>query len=124
MEQLIIALHILICLGIIALILLQQGKGAEMGASFGSGGSQTLFGSSGSGNLLSHVTAILVTIFFLTSFGLSMMAKNKSVANLDVGIPAAEVIEAHNATVQPAAGDAPVVNAPATTDAPAVPEQK
>ena len=119
------ALHVLVAIAIIALVLLQQGKGAEMGASFGSGGSQTLFGSSGSGNLLSHVTAILVTIFFVTSFGLSMMAKNKSVANLDVGIPAAEVIEAHNATAgQPAAGDAPVVSAPAATDAPAVPEQK
>lgn len=64
MEPLIIALHILVCLGIVGLILLQQGKGAEMGASFGSGGSQTLFGSAGSGNMLSHATAILVTIFF------------------------------------------------------------
>jgi preprotein translocase subunit SecG len=125
MEPLIIALHILICLGIIALILLQQGKGAEMGASFGSGGSQTLFGSTGSGNLLSHVTAVLATIFFVSSFGLSVLAKNKSAANLDAGIPAAAVIEAHNAAAEmqpaPATGDAPVIEAAPATDAPAAP---
>jgi preprotein translocase subunit SecG len=125
MEPLIIALHILICFGIIALILLQQGKGAEMGASFGSGGSQTLFGSTGSGNLLSHATAVLATIFFVTSFGLSVLAKNKSVANLDAGIPAAAVIEAHNAAAEqkpaPATGDAPVIDAAPATDAPAAP---
>lgn len=127
MEQLIIAVHILICFGIVGLILLQQGKGAEMGASFGSGGSQTLFGSTGSGNLLSHATAILATIFFVTSFSLSVLAKNKSVANLDAGVPAAAVIEAHNAKVeqQPAAGDAPVVDSAApAADAPAAPETK
>lgn len=75
MEPLIIALHILVSIAIVALILLQQGKGAEVGASFGSGGSQTLFGSTGSGNFLSHTTAILVAIFFVTSFGLSILAK-------------------------------------------------
>ena len=125
MEPVIIAVHILISLGIIGLILLQQGKGAEMGASFGSGGSQTLFGSTGSGNLLSHATAVLATIFFVTSFGLSVLAKNKSVANLEIGVPTAEVIEAHNAAVEkqpaPAAGDAPVIETAPATDAPAVP---
>ena len=127
MEPLIIALHILICLGIIGLILLQQGKGAEMGASFGSGGSQTLFGSTGSGNLLSHATAVLATVFFVTSFGLSVLAKNKSVASADVGIPAAAVIESHNSAAEqkpvPVAGDAPVINAAPATDAPATPAQ-
>lgn len=125
MEPLIIALHILICLGIIGLILLQQGKGAEMGASFGSGGSQTLFGSTGSGNLLSHATAILATIFFVTSFGLSVLAKNKSAISADAGIPAAAVIESHNSAAEqkpaPAAGDAPAIDAAPTTDAPAAP---
>lgn len=125
MEPLIIALHILICFGIVGLILLQQGKGAEMGASFGSGGSQTLFGSTGSGNLLSHATAILATIFFVTSFGLSVIAKNKSAVGADAGIPAAAVIEEHNAAAEkqpaPAAGDAPVIEAAPATDAPTAP---
>ena len=100
MEALIIAVHILVALAIIGLILLQQGKGAEMGASFGSGGSQTLFGSSGSGNLLSHATAILVAVFFVTSFGLSVLAKQKSSLNTNTGVPATAVIEAHNAAAK------------------------
>lgn len=128
MEPLIIALHILVCLGIVGLILLQQGKGAEMGASFGSGGSQTLFGSAGSGNLLSHATAILVTIFFVTSFTLSVLAKQKSTAGEEAGVPAAEVIESHNAALEaqqqapqaPVSGDAPAVEVPAA-DVPAAP---
>jgi preprotein translocase subunit SecG len=131
MEPLIIALHILVCLGIIGLILLQQGKGAEMGASFGSGGSQTLFGSAGSGNMLSHATAILVTIFFLTSFGLAVIAKQKATAGSEAGVPAAEVIDAHNAAQQqvPAvpqpAGDVPAVSNPAApADVPAEPAKQ
>jgi preprotein translocase subunit SecG len=132
MEPLVIALHILICFGIVGLVLLQQGKGAEMGASFGSGGSQTLFGSTGSGNLLSHATAVLATIFFVTSFGLSVLAKNKSAVGADAGIPAAEVIQAVNSAteqqapvVAPSSGDAPALapTAPAT-DVPAAPEKK
>lgn len=130
MEPLIIALHILVSIAIVALILLQQGKGAEVGASFGSGGSQTLFGSTGSGNFLSHTTAILVAIFFVTSFGLSILAKNKSGAgHSDEGIPSAAVIEQHNKEAQqPAANATPVAEktvvektAPAG-DAPAAPE--
>jgi preprotein translocase subunit SecG len=138
MEPLIIALHILVSIAIVALILLQQGKGAEVGASFGSGGSQTLFGSSGSGNFLSHTTAILVAVFFVTSFGLSMLAKSKAGSgHSDEGIPSAAVIEEHNKDTKPAAsqatpaaektapvGDAPTapeVTAPAA-DVPAAPE--
>jgi preprotein translocase subunit SecG len=126
MEPLIIALHILTCLAIVGLILLQQGKGAEMGASFGSGGSQTLFGSTGTGNLLSHATAVLATVFFVTSFSLSLLAKNKSAASHDAGVPAAAVIEAHNAAAEqtpPPVVDAPAMGAVPSTDAPAAPAQ-
>ena len=77
-EQIIITLHILIALAIIALILLQQGKGADMGASFGGGGSQTLFGPSGGGNALTRATAILAALFFLSSFSLAIIAKQKA----------------------------------------------
>ena len=77
-EQLILVLHILIALAIVALILLQQGKGADMGASFGGGGSQTLFGPTGSGSVLTQATAILATLFFVTSFGLAIIAKQKA----------------------------------------------
>ena len=58
------------------MILLQQGKGAEAGASFGSGASQTMLGSAGSWNFFSKITAILATIFFVTSLGLAVIAKD------------------------------------------------
>ena len=77
-EQLILAVHLLLALAIIGLIMLQQGKGAEMGASFGAGASQTLFGSSGSGNVLTRATAWLVALFFATSFGLAVIATQKT----------------------------------------------
>ena len=76
MEQLLLIAHLLIALAIIGLILLQQGKGAEMGASFGAGASQTLFGSEGGGNVLARGTAVLSVAFFATSFGLAMVARN------------------------------------------------
>ncbi len=91
MEQIILIGHLLVALAIIALIMLQQGKGADMGASFGAGASQTLFGSDGSGNVLTRSTAWLVALFFATSFGLALIAKNASqpVNELGMDIPPA-----------------------------------
>jgi len=77
-EQIILVFHVLIACAIVGLILLQQGKGADMGASFGAGGSQTLFGASGGGNALTTATAVLATLFFVTSFGLAIIAKQKT----------------------------------------------
>ena len=91
MEQIILVAHLLVALAIIGLIMLQQGKGADMGASFGAGGAQTLFGSDGSGNVLTKATALLVALFFASSFGLALLANQKSVTvdELDLAIPAA-----------------------------------
>jgi preprotein translocase subunit SecG len=91
MEQIILVVHLLTALAIIGLIMLQQGKGADMGASFGAGASQTLFGSDGSGNVLTRGTTWLVVLFFCTSFGLAILANQKSVVvdELDLAIPAA-----------------------------------
>ena len=88
LQQIIIVVHVLIALAIIGLILLQQGKGADMGASFGAGASQTLFGSDGSGNVLTKATAWLVALFFATSFGLALLASQKSVVvdDIDMGV--------------------------------------
>ena len=74
---LLLVLHVVVALGIIGLVLLQQGKGAEMGAAFGSGASGSMFGATGAANFLSRTTAILVTVFFLTSLGLAYVATNK-----------------------------------------------
>jgi preprotein translocase subunit SecG len=96
MEQIILVVHLLVALAIIGLIMLQQGKGADMGASFGAGASQTLFGSSGSGNVLTRSTAWLVALFFATSFGLALIANQKSevASELDLEIPAAAEVAA------------------------------
>ena len=78
LEQIILIVHVLVALAIVGLVLIQQGKGADMGASFGAGGSQTLFGPSGGGNVLTRATAIFATIFFVTSISLAVIAKQKS----------------------------------------------
>lgn len=74
MFSVILVFHILVGVAIIALVLLQHGKGADMGAAFGSGASGSLFGASGSANFLSRTTAVLAAVFFLTSLGLSYLA--------------------------------------------------
>jgi preprotein translocase subunit SecG len=84
MEQIILIVHVLAGLAIIGLILVQQGKGADMGASFGSGASQTLLGSSGNGNALTRVTAVLATMFFITSLSLAYVAKQRSGVDEDI----------------------------------------
>jgi preprotein translocase subunit SecG len=69
--------HVLTALAIIGLVLLQHGKGADVGAAFGSGASGSLFGATGSANFLSRTTAILAVVFFLSSLGLAYLANLK-----------------------------------------------
>lgn len=78
MLSILYAVHVILALAILGLIMIQQGKGAEMGASFGGGASQTLFGSGGAGNFFSRLTAISVALFFTTSVILAVQAKNSS----------------------------------------------
>jgi preprotein translocase subunit SecG len=70
----VLVVHVAAALGIIGLVLLQHGKGADMGAAFGSGSSGSLFGATGSANFLSRSTAALAVVFFLTSLGLAHLA--------------------------------------------------
>ena len=109
MEQIILIVHLIVALAIIGLIMLQQGKGADMGASFGAGGSQTLFGSDGSGNVLTRATSWLVVLFFASSFGLALLASQKSVTvdELDLAIPAA--VEAEVQAPAPADEELPML---------------
>ena len=78
MEQLITIIHILASAGVIGLVLLQHGKGADMGAAFGSGASGSLFGVSGSSSFMSKATAACVTVFFATSLTLAYMASHRA----------------------------------------------
>ena len=73
----ILLVHILAAIGVIGLVLVQHGKGADMGAAFGSGASGSLFGATGSANFLSRTTAILAAVFFVTSLSLAYIASNK-----------------------------------------------
>jgi len=73
MYQLIIVVHVLLGLGVVGLILMQQGKGADAGAAFGTGSSGSVFGAQGAASFLSRATAILATLFFMTSLGLAVL---------------------------------------------------
>ncbi|WP_221800634.1 preprotein translocase subunit SecG [Oceanobacter mangrovi] len=124
MESIVLVVHILLALGIIGFVMMQQGKGADAGASFGGGASQTVFGSSGSGNFLSRTTAWLAAAFFVTSLGLGIFAKQHAENSSDVGIPSKEVIEKLEKDTPlveeyAPASDAPVMDASAA-DTPAV----
>ncbi len=73
-----LVVHVITALGIVGLVLLQHGKGADVGAAFGGGASGSLFGATGSANFLSRVTAVLAVIFFLTSLGLAYLASHRT----------------------------------------------
>ncbi len=75
-HTLLLTVHIIAGVSVIGLVLLQHGKGADMGAAFGSGASGSLFGATGSANFLSRATAVLAAVFFLTSLGLSYIANS------------------------------------------------
>ncbi len=127
LETAILIVMVIVALAIIGLILIQQGKGADMGASFGSGASNTVFGSQGSGNFLTHATAVLAAVFFVCCLVLAWYANHRGdrTGGIDFSSPAEvelkEVPAAPDvpsvAPAQPAAGDVPA--APAATDAPA-----
>ncbi|SDK56133.1 preprotein translocase subunit SecG [Billgrantia gudaonensis] len=97
MQVAILMIHVVIAIALVALILLQQGKGAEAGAAFGGGASQTVFGSRGSGGFLSRATAVLAAAFFVTSLTLAYFASQAGEAP-EAGIPDAELIDQQRGT--------------------------
>ena len=103
-ETVVVVVHILVSLGLIGLIMIQQGKGAEAGASFGGGASQTVFGSQGSGNFLTKTTKYLAIIFFVTSISLAVIAKQRSEVSAQQALPTASLLEKAidgSATIEP-----------------------
>ena len=78
MYEALLVVFLIVAIALVALIMLQQGKGADMGASFGAGASGTLFGSSGSANFMTRTTAILATLFFIISLVLGNINSNKT----------------------------------------------
>lgn len=90
MQQVILVLHVLVAICIVALVLVQHGKGADAGAAFGSGASNTMFGSQGSTSFLMKFTCLLAAIFFCTSLGLGYLAAHQARASKKdfLGLPA------------------------------------
>ncbi len=74
LHNILLVIHLLVAIGVIALVLIQQGKGADAGAAFGGGASSTVFGSQGSGSFLTRATGVLATIFFITSLSLAYLS--------------------------------------------------
>src|SRR4051812_27685397 len=110
---LILIIDVLVAMGIIGLVLLQHGKGADVGAAFGSGASGSLFGASGSANFLSRTTAILAVVFFVTTFVLAYMASHRPRSEGGV-MDTVKEQPAVPAPAAPAAGSSPqgAANAP------------
>ncbi|WP_374089354.1 preprotein translocase subunit SecG [Methylomicrobium lacus] len=134
MYQAIIIIHVLLGLGIIGLVLMQQGKGADAGAAFGTGSSGSVFGAQGAASFLSRTTAILATLFFTTSLGLAVFNGHRGGATdimsgaasdkESVALPPVEGVKVDTtvpAASQPAteAAPAPAAAQPAATTVPA-----
>lgn len=87
LETLVVVVHVVIAVALVGLVLIQQGKGADAGAAFGGGASQTVFGSQGSGSFLTKVTTLMAVVFFVTSFSLAVFAKQRAEVAGEAGIP-------------------------------------
>lgn len=127
-ESILIVIHVLAAIAITGLVLIQRGKGADIGASFGGGASQTMFGSLGSGNFLTRSTTLLAVVFFATSLGLAIVASQRAQRTVqdDLLISGDILIEQQrNAPAQTApAGDVPATpqgDVPVTGELPAEP---
>ena len=123
-QTVLMIIHVVVALSLIGLILVQHGKGADAGAAFGSGASGTIFGSAGSANFLTRVTAGLATAFFILSLVLAYMAgqHTKKSSILDQVQPQTQ-IEAPVTQQKQTEADVPVVpDKPANSDIPVAPE--
>jgi preprotein translocase subunit SecG len=119
METLVLVIHVLAALAICGLVLLQHGKGADVGAAFGSGASGSVFGATGSANFLSRATAIAAVIFFVTSLGLTYFSGSGSETRGVMATPPAPEGKSLPAQIPPA-----VPAAPAAKPAPDEPASK
>ena len=119
LEGFLLLLHIGVAIAICGFVLLQHGKGADMGAAFGSGSSGSLFGASGSANFLSHTTALLAAVFFVTSIGLTWYATSHSSRG---GVMERSVLDKATPATRPS--DVPAAPASKASDVPAAPATK
>lgn len=122
LKTLIIVVQLLSALGVIGLVLLQHGKGADMGAAFGSGASGSLFGATGSANFLSRTTAVLAAVFFVTTLTLTYLGAYRSKPSAGLLGTAVTAPVAASATSAPAGGSAALPASAASVPATDVPK--
>ena len=134
LQPLAVVVHVLLAFGIIALVLLQRGKGADAGAGFGAGASGTVFGARGSASFLSRTTAVLATLFFLSSLALSYLFSHGAVPTSVMDRVATEQTQPADGATKTGEPEAPAVDVPvapatstpvlpATDGAPAAPAE-
>ena len=133
MSTILIIVHVVVCVALIMIVLLQTGKGADMGAAFGGGGSQTLFGSTGASTFLSKATTGAAIIFMLTSLALAYISSHQTADSIIQSTPAPveQTAPETQSESAPQEGSAPAQSAPATqgqtapqeSNAPAKPAQ-
>ena len=133
MSIILIVVHVAVCIALIMIVLLQTGKGADMGAAFGGGGSQTLFGSTGASTFLSKATTVAAIVFMLTSLVLAYMSSHRTADSImqQTPVPVEQTTPAAPGETAPQESSAPAPSAPATqeqtapqtSDAPAQPAQ-
>ena len=117
-ENLLLIVHLVMAVALVVLVLLQQGKGAQAGAAFGGGGSsQTLFGARGSANFLTRTTAVIATVFFVTTLALAYLYANRTTGT---SVVSGSVVE--QAEQQAEEADVPMVPADAGDEQPDVPQ--
>ena len=125
MTILLVTLHVIVCFALIIVVLLQSGKGAEMGASFGASGSQSVFGAGGGNTFMSKLTTSAAIIFMLTSLSLAFVSGHSGGSSIMSGKTAPKAKPAPMgglpAQQMPSAPGAPAQQAPATPVAPAAP---
>lgn len=121
MSILLVMVHVIVCIALIMIVLLQTGKGADMGASFGGGGSQTLFGSTGASTFLGKATTIAAIVFMLTSLVLAYVSSHRTGTSVmdDVAVPIEE-----KAKSEPAAGQSETEKPAESATEPAVNPEK
>ncbi len=127
MDTILVIVHLFLAIGLIGLILIQHGKGADAGAAFGSGASATVFGASGSANFLSRATGLLALLFFVTSLALawySMNAGKDTVGLMTNESAAPAAVETEAPAITPVTSDVPEVPVAAESDIPVPVEEQ
>ena len=112
MHVLLIFIHVVVCIALIMIVLLQTGKGADMGAAFGGGSSQSLFGSTGASTFLSKATTVAAVVFMITSLALAYMSSNRTGKSVITNTPAPVSAPATSETKPDAAPNTPQTAAP------------